>query len=77
MSKTIFQMIIDREMDAEVLFEDGDIICIKDKYPQAPVHVLLISKKMIESVYSLEDSDYFLLGKIFAKAKDLAEELVP
>lgn len=75
MSKTIFQKIIDRELPADILYEDDDIICIKDKFPKASVHLLLISKKCIPSIHDLEGEDFYLLGKIFKKAQDLAEEM--
>lgn len=75
MSKTIFEQIIDRKLPAEILYEDHDIICIKDKYPKAPVHILLISKKCIPSIHDLKDNDVHLLGKIFRKAQELAEKL--
>lgn len=74
MTKTIFEQIIERKIPAEILYEDHDIICIKDKYPKAPVHILLISKKCIPSIHDLGDNDVHLLGKIFRKAQDLAED---
>ncbi len=73
--KTIFQKIIDKELPADILYEDDEIICIKDKYPLAPIHLLLIAKKCIESAYEIEDCDFQLLGKIFKKAQDIAREI--
>lgn len=75
MNKSIFAKIIDRELPADILFEDDDIICIKDKFPQAPIHILLITKKQIPSIQQIEESDYPLVVKIFKKAKDLATTL--
>ena len=54
MTKTIFEQIIDRELPSDILYEDDDIICIYDKFPQAPVHILLITKEVIPSVHDLE-----------------------
>ncbi|MCH9619073.1 MAG: Purine nucleoside phosphoramidase [Chlamydiia bacterium] len=71
--KTLFQKIIDKELPSETLYEDDEIICIHDKFPQAPVHILLITKKPIISIDFLSAKDGHLLVKIFAKAKELAE----
>jgi len=73
-SQTIFEKIIHRELPSEIVYEDDEIICIKDKYPQAPVHLLLITKKTIPSIHDLDKKDAHLVGKIFLKAKELAEE---
>jgi histidine triad (HIT) family protein len=72
--KTIFEKIIDKELPADVIYEDKDIFCIPDKFPQAPVHILLITKKVIPSIQFLEEKDMYLLGKIFSKAKELAKQ---
>lgn len=74
-SKTIFQKIIDRELPAEILFEDKDIICIKDKYPAMPIHILIITKKVIPSMQQIEEKDFHLLGKMVQRAQALAREL--
>ena len=71
---TIFEKIIKRELPSDVLYEDEDIICIPDKFPQAPVHILLITKKVIPSIYHLDEEDLHLIPKIFTKAKELAQE---
>jgi histidine triad (HIT) family protein len=73
--KTLFEKIIDKTLPAEILYEDSEIICIHDKFPQAPVHILLITKKVIPSIHQLEEGDMDLLKKIFSKAKDLASQL--
>lgn len=72
--KTLFQKIIDREIPSKTVYEDEEIICIHDKFPQAPVHILLITKKCIPSIDFLEENDLHLLSKIFTKAKELALE---
>jgi len=73
-SKTIFQKIIDRELPAEIVYEDEEIICIKDKFPQAKVHLLLITKKCIPSIHDLEESEYPLMVKILKMVKVLAKK---
>ena len=54
MGKTIFQKIIDREIDADIVFENDNIIAFNDINPVAPVHVLIVTKKPIESINSIE-----------------------
>lgn len=71
---TIFDKIIKKELPAEVIYEDDDIICIHDKFPQAPIHILLITKKIIPSIQEMKGEDLLLLPKIFAKAQELAKE---
>ena len=72
--KTLFEKIIDRELPAEIVFEDDEIIVIKDKFPKAPVHLLIITKKVIPSIHEMEPEDYPLLGRIVDIAKKLAKE---
>ena len=45
MEKTIFQKIIDREIGADIVFENDNIIAFNDINPIAPVHVLIVPKK--------------------------------
>lgn len=74
MTKTIFQKIIDRELPADILYEDDLIICIKDKYPAMPIHLLLIAKKAIPSLNEVRAEDLPIIQRIIEKAQDLAEE---
>lgn len=73
-TKTVFQRIIDRELPSEIVYEDEELICIKDKFPLAPVHLLLITKKATPSIYDLEEEEYPVLLKIFRVAKKLAQQ---
>lgn len=61
-------------MDSEIVYEDENIIAFKDVNPQAPVHLLIIPKKHIESVMDFEDKDSELISKIFFVAQKLAQE---
>ncbi|MDE6576053.1 MAG: histidine triad nucleotide-binding protein [Opitutales bacterium] len=72
-SKTIFQKIIDRELPAEILFEDEQCIIIKDINPVAPVHVLVIPKKPILRVEEASTEDAKLLGHLLLCAKNFAK----
>jgi histidine triad (HIT) family protein len=64
--KTIFKKIIDREIPAEIVYEDDICMAFKDVNPQAPVHILIIPKKEIASTNDLTSGDGELLGHIYA-----------
>lgn len=72
--KTIFEKIIDGELPAEKVYEDTKIIVIRDKYPQAPIHLLIIPKKLIPNLQSVKEEDLPLIGEIFKVAQKLAKE---
>lgn len=55
--KTIFQKIIDKEIPADILYEDDQVLSFKDAFPQAPIHFLVIPKKPIDMIENAEDSD--------------------
>ena len=75
MEKTIFQKIIDREINADIVFENENIIAFNDINPIAPVHVLIVPKKPIESINSIAKEDDHLIGEMFLVAKELAKKL--
>ena len=55
--KSIFQKIIDREIPADIIYEDDKVLAFKDVAPQAPIHFLVIPKKPITMIEEAEDSD--------------------
>ncbi|MDR2171751.1 MAG: histidine triad nucleotide-binding protein [Planctomycetaceae bacterium] len=63
--KTIFKKIIDREVPADIVFEDEICLAFKDVNPQAPVHILIIPKKEIASTDKLSAEDAELLCHIY------------
>lgn len=71
---TIFQKIIDREIPADIVYEDEQCLAFKDVAPQAPVHILLIPKKPIERLSHAKADDQQLLGHLLLKAGDIARE---
>lgn len=75
MAETIFQKIIDREIPADIVFEDDQCLAFRDVSPQAPTHVLVIPKKPIESLDQLEADDEPLLGHLWIVISKLANEL--
>jgi histidine triad (HIT) family protein len=73
--KTIFQKIIDREIPAKLAHEDEHCIAIHDINPQAPVHVLIIPKKLIPRVGEAAAVDQPVLGHLLLTAAALAKKL--
>jgi len=72
--KTLFQKIIDREEPAEFLYEDDEFIVINNKFPSAPIHYLVIPKKLIPSAVDLEPGDEELVGKLFSLTQKFIRE---
>lgn len=75
MAGNIFERIIRKEIPKDFRYEDDDIVAFDDIHPLAPVHVLILPKKPIQSVAALSDEDALLIGKIHLVARDLAREL--
>ena len=72
---TIFQKIIDREIPAEIVYEDDLCLAFRDIRPQAPVHLLVIPKKEIPSVNEITAADEPLVGHLFLVMAKLAAQL--
>ncbi|MCQ2547740.1 MAG: histidine triad nucleotide-binding protein [Clostridia bacterium] len=75
MADCIFCKIAEKEIPATIVYEDDKIISFKDLEPQAPVHVLIIPKKHIESLDDLKEEDRELIAHLMLKVKDIAAEL--
>lgn len=60
--KTIFEEIIEGSVSCDKVFEDNEFIVIKDRFPQAPVHLLIIPKKHIAKIQDMSKEDYQLLA---------------
>jgi len=73
--KTLFTKIIDRELAADIIYEDDQCICIRDINPQAPTHVLLIPRKPIPTLAKASNEDKALLGHLLLKIGDIARSL--
>lgn len=74
MEKNIFERIIDREIPATIEYEDDEIIAIRDIAPTAPVHLLIIPKRVITSINTVDAADVALIGRVFVVARDLASK---
>ena len=75
MSETIFQKIIDKELAADIVYEDDSCLAFKDINPVAPIHILVIPKKRIEKIYDSNTEDRELLGHLFLVAGKIARDL--
>lgn len=74
MPDTIFSKIINRELPADVVYEDDEIIAFKDINPQAPVHVLIVPKIEIATVNDLQPEQAELVGKLVLTAQKIAAD---
>jgi len=76
MADCIFCKIAKHEIPSSIVYEDEQCVAFKDLEPQAPVHVLVIPKKHVESVLALTDADRELVAHILADViPQLAKEL--
>lgn len=71
----IFCKIIEKKIDAKIVFENKEIIAFHDIHPLAPVHILIIPKKHITSINEVESVDVKLLGSMIIAARDIAREM--
>jgi len=71
---TLFERIFARELPAEELYRDEDIIAIRDIHPRARTHVLIIPRKPIPSNDHVTDEDAPLIGRLFVVARDIARQ---
>jgi histidine triad (HIT) family protein len=74
-SKTIFKRILDKEIPADIVYEDDRCLAFRDINPQAPTHVLIIPKNEIVSLADVRESDAPLLGYLLLVAQKLASKL--
>jgi len=71
---TVFGLIIKGKLPAKKVFENERILAIEDIHPVAPVHILIMPKKEIRNIQSVEPHDLPLIGEIIEVAQKLAEE---
>lgn len=75
MSQTLFEKIIAREIPADVVYEDDQVLAFRDIQPKAPVHILIIPKKPIPRIAAAAEADKDLLGHLLLQARSVAEKL--
>src|SRR5262245_57150386 len=74
-TRTICDTIIARESPSKIIWENDDAIAFHDVDPQAPVHVLIVPKKVIPRLADATEQDVALLGKLLLVARDVAKQL--
>ena len=80
MSDTLFHKIIRREIPADIVFEDEQVIAFRDIAPQAPVHVLFVPKQDFATLNDVPEGDAVVIGRLataaarYAKAQGFAED---
>jgi len=73
-SECIFCSIISGKVPAEIVDQNDDVVVIKDLHPKAPVHYLIIPKKHVKNIASLDDQTAEVMSKIALMAKKLSHE---
>lgn len=73
MEDCIFCKIIKKEIPADIVYEDEEIIAFKDIQPAAPIHILVIPKKHIPSLVYLQKEDEALIGRIYTVINEVAK----
>jgi histidine triad (HIT) family protein len=71
---TVFERIAAGEIPADVVRNDDDVLAIRDINPQAPVHILVIPRRVIPRIGAARDSDATILGKLLLAARDIAKQ---
>ena len=75
MSKTLFEKIIGREIQAQIVFEDDLVVALKDIKPAAPTHILIVPKKAIPRIAEASPEDHKVLGHMLLKAAEIAKQV--
>lgn len=70
----LFCQIVSRQSAADIEYEDDEVLAFRDIYPKAPVHLLIIPKRHIESVMALAPEDGPLVGRLVLAARRLGEQ---
>ncbi|MEZ8854572.1 purine nucleoside phosphoramidase [Vibrio atlanticus] len=72
--ETIFSKIINKEIPADLLYQDDLVTAFRDINPRAPSHILIIPNKLIPTTNDVETEDEAIMGRMFTVARKLAKE---
>jgi histidine triad (HIT) family protein len=75
LTTNIFQKILDKQIPADVIYEDDQCVAFRDVNPQAPTHIVLIPRKVISTHAEIAAEDQALLGHLHLTAARLARQL--
>ena len=74
MSPCLFCDIVARRSAADVEYEDPEVLAFRDLYPKAPVHLLIVPKRHVESIMALAPEDAPLMGRLLLAARRIGED---
>ena len=74
MENCIFCKVINKEIPANIVYEDEEILAFEDIHPLAPVHTLVIPKKHITSLKELNEENSKIISKIYLVINKIAEQ---
>ena len=74
MTDTIFSKIIDKEIPADIVYEDEKCLAFRDVNPQAPIHILIIPKQSIAKIADSQIEDCEILGHLLFTAGEIARQ---
>ena len=72
---SIFTRIINREIPANIIYENDYVIAFKDINPIAPIHILIVPKKEIKTLNEIEAEDAIFISEVFFAIKYIAKDL--
>jgi histidine triad (HIT) family protein len=72
MADCVFCKIVAKEIPADIIYEDEQVLAFRDIQPVAPVHLLVIPKRHVASLCEVDPKDQLLLGKLLLAANQLA-----
>lgn len=75
MPESIFTKIVEKKIPAKIAYEDERYIAIHDINPQAPVHLLVVPKRLIATLSDLQPADAELIGGMYLVAAKLMKDL--
>jgi histidine triad (HIT) family protein len=74
MMSTLFAKIINRDIPADIVYQDESVTAFRDIHPVAPTHILIVPNRVIPTVNDVTEADEQMLGHLFVVAARLAEE---
>ena len=74
MSDDLFLKIVSREIPAEIVLENDEVLAFRDLNPQAPLHVLILPTTRLPTLTDMQPDDAELFGKLFLAAREIAAE---
>ena len=75
MQDCIFCKIINKEIPSNIVYEDEEVLAFYDIAPAAPIHILVIPKKHIVSLATMENNDYELISKIYKTIDKISQSI--